>query len=154
MYPGKAVVAGIAGTLTKTLYSYISSLVENEQVTEPEILGTIVTSQTDARGHISTSKEALTLGYSIHLLIGICFAYLYGTLWHKGIGKPKTIYGFLWGTVSGIVGAAFWKLFLRTSDQAPKVPLSIFLRNMIINHMLFGVTVAWLYKYINKAGQD
>ena len=41
----KAVIAGVAGTIAKTLCSYFFSFIEKEQVTEPELLGTMLTGQ-------------------------------------------------------------------------------------------------------------
>lgn len=146
----RAVIAGIAGTLTKTIYSYVSSFIEKEQVTEPELLGTMLTGQVGNKGEVSESIEALTLGYTAHFLTGIGFASCYDLLWSRNIGKPNAKYGFIFGAVNGLAGISIWKTFLTLHPHPPKVPFPSFSRVMLINHVLFGLTASTMYRYYKE----
>lgn len=146
----KIAIAGIAGTLAKTLLSYISSFAEDEQVKEPEVLGTMLTMQADKTGSTSKSIEALTVGYTAHFLTGIGFATCYDLLWRWEIGKPNLKYGLIFGSVNGLVGASIWRAYLNFHSYPPKIPVKLYIRNLLIDHVLFGVTIAYTYKYLDK----
>lgn len=143
-------MTGVAGTLAKTAFSYLSSWKEKEQVSEPELLGTLCTGQTGRRGQVSESKEALVVGYLVHLLIGIGFAGTYHVLWRKRLARPNTVQGAWLGAVSGLLGLLGWRLLFSLHPRPPKVSLPAFLRNMLINHILFGMTAAWTYRQSQK----
>lgn len=145
----KVVVAGIAGTLTKTLFSYILSFIEDKQMKVPEVLGTMLTNQTSKTGDTSKSTEALIIGYAAHFSTGIGFATCYDLLWRRKVGKPNLKYGLIFGSVNGLVGTSVWRAYLYLHPHPPKVPLKSYMRDLLVNHILFGVTIAYTYKLMS-----
>ena len=103
--------------------------------------------------------RARIVGFVLHLLIGVVWAFIYAALWSAGIGSPDVTIGALFGIVHWLIAGALFGLF---SFLRPGVPDSgspgLYLRNLggslgffggLMVHVIYGLTVALVYEFIH-----
>lgn len=85
-----------------TLFSYLVSVAENENFSEPERLGQLA-------GRLLpklSQQQRRLLGWLGHYGVGILFALVYVHLWRSGKLKPDLLTRIWLGGVSGITAVA------------------------------------------------
>ena len=137
------VIAGIAGTLPMTAYSFVVSEQKNRNFKEPHLLGTLLRRLVSG----SSRKSSRVVGWVVHLAVGILFAEIYALISKRITLQPAVPAGALLGGLSAIPGVIAWHLSLETLPYPPAVNRKRFYGQLIIAHIVFGiVTVLVLQK--------
>lgn len=143
--------SGIIGTAVMTLFVYAVNASTGKSVKVVKILGTMLTFQTRPDGQLSERPLAIWVGIVAHYLIGVVFAWAFYACWQAGIGRPSLGFGALFGFLAGLAGILIWRLFFAVHPRPPqRIPLSFYLSTLVMAHVFFGVTVAFVYPWFNK----
>ena len=141
------VIAGIAGTIPMTAYSFLVSELRNKNFKEPHLLGTLLRRLVNG----GSRKSSRIAGWLVHLAVGIMFAEVYALVSKKISLQPAVPAGALLGGLSAIPGVIAWHLSLETHPYPPAVHRKRFYGQLIIAHVVFGiVAVAVLQKLKQK----
>ena len=128
-------VSGVAGTSFMTLFSYLVSIADGENFSEPDRLG-----QLAKRLVPKLSKEQRqALGWLGHYGVGLLFALVYVELWHRGKLKPD--FGTcLWlGGLSGLLAVTIWKTTFKVHPLPPLLSFNKYYLQLIPAHVIFAV---------------
>jgi hypothetical protein len=137
--------AGLAGTSSMTLFSYLVSEWQGENFKEPELLGRLL------QPLIPELKKKHTelAGWNLHYLVGFIFSFVYARIWAETKLKPNLKSGLFLGAVSGVVGLLTWKLCFKIHPNPPKISFRKYYGHLLITHLVFGVCTALAYKLKN-----
>jgi hypothetical protein len=142
----KIVIAGITGTTFMTLFSYLASMVKNENYSEPEHLATML-----HRFIPSTSKKFnQAAGWNAHYAVGLAFAAVYVKLWEARKVKPTIINGLALGAISGAFAVAVWKLTFKIHPLPPWINFNKFYMQLVLAHVIFGLFASIAYRLIKQ----
>ncbi len=141
-------ISGITGTILMTIFMKIASVVSGYHLHVPQILGTLITMDTQPSGKVSNKTKVLALGYVLHFAMGILFAITYLQLWQNGIGAPTGGYAFLFGLINGIFAVVIWYMLIKLHPLAPSIRLPVFLFCILIAHIIYAYGVVYTYRWI------
>lgn len=113
----------------------------------------------DIVGMLSTmfNKPNRTLGWIMHFMMGIVFAFIYALLWSAGIGSPTWLGGLIFGAVHWLVVGIVMGMVpmmhvgIRNGDVQPP---GVWMMNNggmmafaggLAGHLVFGLVVALVY---------
>jgi hypothetical protein len=142
-----AVIAGIVGTI---VISMMMALSPKMGMPKMDIVGMLST-MFDEDGN-------RTLGWIIHLMMGIIFAIAYAILWTIGIGSPTVLWGLAFGAIHWLfAGVAMGVMPMPHTGirEGTVQPPGNFMLNQggmlafmggLMGHMLFGLVVALVYR--------
>ena len=97
--------SGLTGTTFMTLFSYLVSLADGENFSEPERLRQLA-------GRLVPKldkQQSQALGWLGHYGVGLLFALVYVELWRRGKLKPHLKTNLWPGGHSGLLAVAVWK---------------------------------------------
>ena len=141
-----AVVAGLAGTIVMSI-----ALAMGPQMGMPKMdfVGLL--------GSLFSPKQNRAVGWILHLLIGVFWAFVYAAVWAAGIGSPDVTIGALFGIVHWLIAGLLIGLVSAVhagaragTVQAP----GFYLLNLggsmgffggLMGHIIFGLTVGLVY---------
>ncbi len=140
-----AIVAGLVGT---AVFSMVLALAPRMGMPKMDIVGMLST---------MFGKENRLLGWTMHAMMGIMFALIYGLLWSKGILSPTWIGG-------AVFGAAHWLVVGMVMGMIPLMHRGIrsgkvmapgmWMMNNggmmafmggLMGHVVYGIVVALVY---------
>ena len=136
-----AVVAGLIGTIVMSI-----ALAVAPRMGLPEM---------DFAGMLATLlgvPRLRALGFVLHVLIGIFWAYIYATLWSAGIGSPNVTTGLLYGIAHWLIAGALVGVL---SYLRPGLP-GFYFRDLggstgffggLMVHVIYGLTVGLVYEF-------
>lgn len=87
-----AVVAGVAGTVVMSMLLAMAPMMGMPKM---DIVGMLAT--------MFTKTANMSLGWVLHLMMGIVFAIVYAALWSAGIGTAGAVGGAVFGAVQWLV---------------------------------------------------
>lgn len=132
------VMAGISGTTFMTLFSYLISLAEKENFSEPERLGQLA-------GRLIPKldrQQQQALGWLGHYGVGLLFAIVYVELWRRNVLKPDIRTSLWLGGLSGILAVAVWKTTFKLHPLPPALNFSKYYLQLVPAHIVFAVFAA------------
>lgn len=139
-------MAGVTGTTLMTLFSYLVSLAEGENFSEPERLG-----QLAGRLIPKLDKEkSLALGWLGHYGVGLLFALVYVELWRDGKLKPDWKTNLWLGGISGLFAVAIWKTTFQLHPLPPALRFNQYYLQLVPAHIVFAVFAGIGYQILNK----
>lgn len=142
MQIGKILFSGLLGTTAMTLFSHLLSKTENKNLSEPQNLGRLIN-----RLPINISQKTSKLaGWGSHYGIGMGFVTLYDQLWKRHTLEPSVRSGALLGAASGVIGVVAWKSMFDSHPNPQPKNLKVFLGQLVLAHVVFGVASAVAYK--------
>lgn len=144
------IVSGIVGTVLMTVFMYGMTFLTDRVMKVTKILGTMLTFETSAMGHLSDSKRAITVGILAHYAIGIGFALIYYGLWSLGIGQPDLVSGIWFGISSGIAAVVFWYGLFALHPKPPAISLRPYLVTLFLAHIVFTYGVIGAYTLLQR----
>jgi hypothetical protein len=142
----ETLISGVTGTTFMTLFSYLVSLADGENFSEPERLGQLA-------GRLIPKldeQQSQALGWLGHYGVGLLFALVYVELWHRGKLKPdlKTC---LWlGGLSGLLAVAVWKTTFKMHPLPPSLNFKKYCLQLVPAHIVFAVFAGLGYQIIHK----
>ena len=117
-----------------SLFSYLASYKEHKNFKEPELLGTMIKRVVPGM----EPKAAEATGWSMHLLAGYTFAFVYAQILERSGMKPTIGNGILMGTVSGIPAVMIWYSMFKLHPNPPKKRYESYFLHLIAAHAIFG----------------
>jgi hypothetical protein len=139
---------GITGTTFMTLFSYLVSLADDENFSEPERLGQLV-------GRLVPKldkQQSQALGWLGHYGVGLLFALVYVELWRCGKLKPDLKTSLWLGGLSGLLAVVVWKTTFKMHPLPPSLSFNKYYLQLIPAHMVFAVFAGVGYQILkNKA---
>ncbi|MCF0054522.1 hypothetical protein [Dyadobacter sp. CY356] len=136
----KVVLSSVAATSAMTFFSYMVSDQKNKNFREPELLADFFES-VDVKEKIS-----LPSGWVTHYLIGAGFAAGY-KLFLKFENKKATFRnGLFYGAIAGLTGILSWQMLFQNQHGIHKTNKKGFYAQLIIAHIIFGLTLAAIEK--------
>lgn len=129
-----------------TLFSYVTSTIKKENFKEPELLGMLLY---DILPHLKKQHRDI-IGWNLHYLVGLTFAFLYAKIWEDSGIKPTLKSGLILGALSGILGISVWKLCFRIHPHPPKISFRRYYGHLLVTHLIFGVFTVLGYSLRRK----
>ena len=140
----KIFLSGLIATSVMTAFSYILAEIRDKQFREPELLNMLLSRSDLFR--LKLSKNSIA-GWILHYLIGWMFVILFEVIWSLEIFSFSTlISGVILGFIAGIIGIFSWKFMFWISKNPPKITWSEYYIQLIIAHILFGISAAIFYE--------
>lgn len=129
-----------------TLFSYLVSLADSENFSEPERLG-----QLAGRLIPKLDKEqSQVLGWLGHYAVGLLFALVYVELWRKGKLKPDWKTSLWLGGVSGLLAVAIWKSTFKMHPLPPALSFNKYYLQLVPAHVVFALFAGIGYQILRK----
>lgn len=141
----KTAISGITGTSFMTLFSYLVSLAEKENFSEPEHLGTLI-----HRLLPGTKKLNHVQGWMTHYAVGILFATVYIELWQQGKVKPGLKEALILGGISGALAVMVWKLTFKMHPAPPWIRYTKYYIQLVPAHMVFAIFTTLTYRLLQN----
>jgi hypothetical protein len=141
----KIAVAGIAGTSFMTLFSYLVSVIEKENFSEPEHLGTLI-----HRLLPGTKKLNQAQGWVAHYAVGWLFATAFIELWERKKLKPSLKNALLLGGISGALAVGVWKLTFKIHPAPPWIRYTKYYTQLVPAHIVFALFATINYRLIQR----
>ncbi|UOE47927.1 hypothetical protein MTO98_26300 [Mucilaginibacter sp. SMC90] len=138
--------AGVTGTTFMTLFSYLVSLADGENFSEPERLGQLA-------GRLlpkMDKAQSRSLGWLGHYGVGLLFAMVYVELWQQGKLRPNLKMGLWLGALSGLFAVAIWKATFRLHPLPPSLSFNKYYLQLIPAHLIFAVFAGTGYQISQK----
>lgn len=146
----KNTVAASTGTTVMTLFSYLVSLMSNENFSEPEHLGTLM--HRLAPG--SSKKLTQAAGWGAHYLVGLLFVLVYHELWKNGKIKKTFSTGLVLGLLSGALAVLIWRSTLKSHPAPPWIDFTKFYIQLVPAHMVFAVCATLTSRLLDSTGKN
>jgi hypothetical protein len=128
-------VSGVTGTTFMTLFSYLVSLAEKENFSEPERLGQLahrLLPQLD-------KKQSQALGWLGHFGVGVLFALVYVELWRRRKPANTLQHNLLLGALSGALAVGVWKATFDLHPLPPKLNFNKYYLQLVPAHVVFAL---------------
>jgi hypothetical protein len=129
------VLSATAGTTVMTLFSYLVSLVEKKNFSEPEHLGTMMHRLVPG----SSKQASQAAGWGAHYAVGLLFVMVYQELWKTGNIKKSIRNGIILGALSGTLAVLVWKATMKSHPAPPWIDFTKFYIQLVPAHMVFAV---------------
>lgn len=141
-----AIVAGLAGTV---VMSMLMAMAPAMGMPKMDIVGML--------GSMFSKDGNPTLGWMMHLMMGIVFGIVYALLWSQGVGSATLVGGLIFGVVHWLIvglmmgGVPMMHAGVKAGTmQAPGVYMMknggmMAFVGGLMGHLLFGVVVALVY---------
>lgn len=139
------VISGIVGTIA---ISMVMALAPNMGLPKMDIVGMLST---------MFGKPNRTLGWIMHMMMGVVFALVYAFLWSLGIGSASWLFGLMFGIghwlVIGVMFALIPMMHAGIKSGEVEKP-GLWMTNQggvmafvggLMGHMVFGVVVTLIY---------
>lgn len=149
MNANKIILPAITGTSLMTLFSYLASMLEKKNFSEPELLAAL--EKPALPGELK--KLDLPAGWATHYSTGILFTLLYEYILRKTNSKPTLANGIALGGISGIAGIFIWKLSFKAHPAPPRTDYRKYYRQLLLAHFVFGISVALLRRKMAEPGK-
>jgi hypothetical protein len=138
--------SGILGTTFMTLFSYLVSLADGENFSEPERLG-----QLAGRLVPKLDKQhSLALGWLGHYGVGLLFALVYVELWRRGKLRPDLKTNLWLGGLCGLFAVAVWKTTFKLHPLPPSLSFNKYYLQLVPAHLAFAVFTGIGYQILQK----
>ncbi len=135
-------LSGFAATSLMTAFSYLMANLKKNQFREPELLNILLSR---ARSTSLKIPKNHPTGWLIHYIIGCLFVLIFHLLW-KFTEIPVSLWsGAGLGFVAGIFGISGWVVFFNTNANPPRIDFRNFYIQLLVAHVLFGITAAAVY---------
>lgn len=141
-----AVIAGVTASL---VFSFVLAMAPKMGMPKMDIVGLL--------GSMFSAKPNQTLGWIMHLMMGIVFALIYAFLWSSGISGATWVGGLIFGAaqwlVVGMVMGMMPMVHVGIKSGTVKAPglwmtnnggLMAFMGGLV-GHMIFGIVIALVY---------
>jgi hypothetical protein len=138
--------AGITGTTFMTLFSYLVSVADGENFSEPERLGQLV----DRLLPKLSREQSQALGWLGHCGVGLVFSLVYVELWRRRWPKSSIKNNLIVGGISGIIAVAIWKTTFKLHPLPPALSFNKYYLQLIPAHVVFAVFAGIGYQLLKK----
>ncbi len=138
--------AGITGTTFMTLFSYLVSVADGENFSEPERLGQLA----DRLLPTLNKEQSQALGWLGHYGVGLLFSLVYVELWRRRWPKSSIKNNLLIGGISGIIAVAIWKTTFKMHPLPPALSFNKYYLQLIPAHVVFAVFAGIGYQLLKK----
>lgn len=131
----RTILAGIIATVAMTLMMMLAALLGMPKMDPPQMLAT-------------TMGTPVIVGWVMHFMIGIIFAFLYTYLFRdllKGIASVL-VKGIAFGVIAFVLAqiAMFVMGAIFPSMPEPQGNMAMMIMGSLIGHILFGIVVAYI----------
>lgn len=139
--------AGITGTTFMTLFSYLVSVAEEENFSEPERLGQLA----DRLLPKLSKEQCQALGWLGHYGVGLLFALVYVELWRRRWPRSSIKTNLIVGGISGLMAVAIWKTTFKMHPFPPALNYNKYYIQLVPAHVVFAVFAGIGYQLLKKA---
>ncbi|WP_203296447.1 hypothetical protein [Luteirhabdus pelagi] len=124
-----------------TVFTYLYSLARNINFGQPYLLQYLINT---ARPSNNRTTLGIWVGWLLHYILGILFYYGY-QLFRTLLGLTHSVWlGILYGFFAGLIGVIGWYLMFRAHRNPPAIPKTEYYLQLVVAHILFGLSVAIL----------
>lgn len=137
---------GLTGTTFMTLFSYLVSLADGENFSEPERLRQLA-------GRLVPKldkQQSQALGWLGHYGVGLLFALVYAELWRSGKLKPDLKTNLWLGGLSGLLAVAVWKTTFKMHPLPPSLSFNKYYLQLVPAHVVFAVFAGIGYQILKQ----
>src|ERR1700754_4767289 len=118
----KILYSSLVATSAMTLFSYLYSIITNDDTREPELLAKLLHRLRPWKSRMN-SRYA---GWVVHYSVGLLFAELYDQIWQKRPINVNVRNGLVFGGLSGIAAILIWKFTLDIHPYPPAINFGSF----------------------------
>jgi hypothetical protein len=140
------VLSATAGTTLMTLFSYIVSLAEKENFSEPEHLGTLIHRLVPG----SSKRQTQVAGWGAHYAVGLLFVAAYQELWKTGKVKKTIRNGLILGALSGGLAVLVWNATMKVHPAPPWIDFTRYYIQLVPAHIIFAVCATLTSQLLEK----
>jgi len=140
-------LAATAGTTLMTLFSYLISLAEKKNFSEPEHLGTLMHRLVPG----SSKQTTQAAGWGAHYAVGLLFVLAYQELWKGGKIKKTVVNGLILGAFSGALAVLVWKATMKSHPAPPWIDFTKFYIQLVPAHIVFAVCATLTSRLLDEA---
>ncbi|MET4082576.1 hypothetical protein ABIB40_002536 [Pedobacter sp. UYP30] len=143
---GNTIPSALIGTSMMTLFSYLYSLIESDNFSEPEHLATLFHRLVPG----SSKKKSQLEGWIAHYVVGVMFFAIYQELWKADKIKKSVSNAFILGTLNGVFGALVWRTILKNHPTPPNINFKKYLLQLIPAHIIFSISATLTSILLNQ----
>ena len=133
--------SGILGTVVMTGFSHVVESLTDHKFNEAHLLNGLIKRLRSTAPNIGDNHY---LGWVIHFAIGISMAAILYCYYIYLADSISIWTGLFLGFILGIIGIAGWYLIISYHDNPPKIDWKFFFIQLVVAHIIFGVTVTWV----------
>lgn len=145
------IIAGLLATTAMTLFVLLVNKLTGKRLNVIRILGTMLTSKTEADGSTASTPGVFVAGVTAHYAVGFLFTALYVIAWQRGLLDTTADWAII-GFVTGLFGIMAWRIYFAIHRFPPAVNLNIYLPTILFAHVVFGVVAGWTYMLMRNPG--
>ena len=138
----KIIYSSLLATSAMTLFSYLYSIITNDNTREPELLAKLLRRLTPGKSRMNSRYT----GWVVHYSVGLLFAELYDRIWQKQPRHLNVRNGLIFGGLTGISAILIWKFTLDIHPYPPAINFGRFALNLFLAHLVFGLFNALAYQ--------
>ena len=133
--------SSILGTAIMTGFSHVVESLTDNKFNEAHLLNGLISNLKSVNSSIGDNHY---LGWIIHFAIGIGMAAILYCYYFYIVDDISLWTGLFLGFILGIIGVAGWSLMISYHDNPPKIEWKHFFIQLVVAHMIFGVTITWV----------
>lgn len=130
-----------------TLFSYLVSIAEKENFSEPEHLGTLMHRLVPG----SSKRMSQVAGWGVHYAVGLVFVLAYRELWKTGKVKKRLTNGLVLGALSGTLAVLVWKATMKAHPAPPWIDFTKYYIQLVPAHVVFAVCATLTSRLLDKS---
>ncbi|WP_373055772.1 hypothetical protein [Zunongwangia sp. H14] len=135
-------LSAFTATAVMTIFTYICAAVRHSQFKPPELLNQLSSSASTIPLKVGKNN---VLGWIIHFAIGLAFVLIFEWIWNNFSVETSILSGAVFGFFAGIVGIGGWKTMFAINTDPPNIELRSFFIQLLVAHILFGITAAVVF---------
>jgi len=139
----KIITGGVVGTLLMTFFSYLCGHLFSREFGEPRLLNKLLDKSPWSQSNI---KENSVLGWALHMVTGIVFAWIIDIYFVLADTAPNWSVGAIIGFGLGVLGILGWQIVLSLHPQPPKLELPEFFAQLLIAHIIFALGTVLVFR--------
>jgi hypothetical protein len=141
------ILSASAGTTLMTLFSYLVSIAEKENFSEPEHLGTLMHRLVPG----SSKRMSQVAGWGVHYAVGLVFVLAYRELWKTGKVKKSLTNGLVLGALSGTLAVLVWKATMKAHPTPPWIDFTKYYIQLVPAHAVFAVCATLTSRLLDES---
>jgi hypothetical protein len=141
------ILSASAGTTLMTLFSYLVSIAEKENFSEPEHLGTLMHRLVPG----SSKRMSQVAGWGVHYAVGLVFVLAYRELWKTGKVKKSLTNGLVLGALSGTLAVLVWKATMKAHPAPPWIDFTKYYIQLVPAHVVFAVCATLTSRLLDES---
>lgn len=138
------ILVWLISVVCMTMFSALWSKISGHQFREPALLSQLLD---NANRKAKSLKQSHVLGWLIHFMLGVLFLGFYEVLWRLTNVERTLIWGFVFGSVLGVLGILGWKILFKTVGFSSDFNYRQYYIHIYFAHLVFSLTALVVFYF-------